>query len=440
MGLSSNAGLDQMVCEEDNIILNGVAPTSGFGQWIGLGANPAGAEITNPNDAGTTVTGLVPGNIYGFVWSLSNGACVDYDQDTTYVTVNLVETSEAGDLIVVCNAEETSLDANAPNAGSGIWSQPQAQADQGVLIVDINDPQTLVTGLLPDNTYKFTWTIPDNGCGEDSDDVFVQNSIGIAFAGMDKDTCGNGCVNLAASMPAVGFGKWSSPEITISFDNSTSATTRVCNLQQGENMFIWTINDGLCGDAGRDTVIIDYEMAPVAEDDIFTVSFAGVVDLDVAENDFAPNNFYINLVNQPQSGVIEENADGTFTYTANINFIGNDFFRYELCSDDCECSEATVQLNVGGDAKCEVPSIFTPNNDGINDAFVIPCLAANGAFVGNSLAIFNQWGDEVFRAAPYENNWEGTYNGQDLPAGTYYYIMDLANGEQPTTGFLIIQR
>ena len=94
---------------------------------------------------------------------------------------------------------------------------------------------------------------------------------------------------------------------------------------------------------------------------------------------------------------------------------------------------------VGGNATCTAPNIITPNGDGINDAFVIPCLET-GNFLQNEVSIFNQWGDEIYRSAPYNNDWRGTYNGEDVPAGTYYYVIAFDRNTEPTAGFLVIER
>ncbi|MCB0642899.1 MAG: gliding motility-associated C-terminal domain-containing protein, partial [Phaeodactylibacter sp.] len=58
----------------------------------------------------------------------------------------------------------------------------------------------------------------------------------------------------------------------------------------------------------------------------------------------------------------------------------------------------------------------------------------------NKVSIFNQWGDEVYQAAPYGNDWKGTYDGEDLPTGTYFFIVNLGDGSGPRTGFLVLQR
>ena len=122
------------------------------------------------------------------------------------------------------------------------------------------------------------------------------------------------------------------------------------------------------------------------------------------------------------------------------NFIGEIQLDYEICYTECEqiCSRATLFLDIGQNAECFVGNVFTPNGDGYNDILTVPCLESNN-FPQNSLTIFNQWGDELFSAAPYNNNWEGTHNGDQLPASTYYYILDLGDGSRPIQGFIVLE-
>ena len=67
-----------------------------------------------------------------------------------------------------------------------------------------------------------------------------------------------------------------------------------------------------------------------------------------------------------------------------------------------------------------IPNVITPNNDGFNDVWYIRDLEG---YPNNEVRIVNRWGDEVFEQTPYENKWAGTWKGQDLPGGTYYYIL-----------------
>ena len=69
-----------------------------------------------------------------------------------------------------------------------------------------------------------------------------------------------------------------------------------------------------------------------------------------------------------------------------------------------------------------IPNAITPNNDGANDFWEIKGLQY---FDHSEVIILNRWGDEVFTASPYLNDWRGTFNGKGLPEGTYYYILKL---------------
>ena len=64
---------------------------------------------------------------------------------------------------------------------------------------------------------------------------------------------------------------------------------------------------------------------------------------------------------------------------------------------------------------------FSPNQDGVNDVFYIGNI---GLYPDNSLEIYNRYGQKVLTKTPYNNDWAGNYLGNDLPSGTYFYILD----------------
>jgi gliding motility-associated-like protein len=78
----------------------------------------------------------------------------------------------------------------------------------------------------------------------------------------------------------------------------------------------------------------------------------------------------------------------------------------------------------------DIPEVFTPNGDPYNQQFEIKGL---DSYPNNSLQVFNRWGNPVYFAKPYKNDWQGIPNvagktGSDkLPTGTYYYILDLGD-------------
>jgi len=114
-------------------------------------------------------------------------------------------------------------------------------------------------------------------------------------------------------------------------------------------------------------------------------------------------------------------------YTPNTNFAGVDRLEYEICNVTCPgmvCDRAFVDITVD-DPNCFVPDAITPNGDGFNDVFTIPCAATNNI----GMKIFNRWGDKVFETERYTNNWAGTHDGELLPPGPYYYVLDDGSDE-----------
>lgn len=437
----AEAGLDILGCENQPVNLQAVTPTVGAGLWTLIVGNPTGVVIANPDDPTTMVSGLIPGQTYSFQWALSNGACLDYSLDTVEVFVDIVDDAEAGVDIDTCSVNTVALNAQQPSVGAGFWTQPSAQAQLGIVITDPNDPNTTITGLVPGNQYLFTWNLPDIGCGLSTDVMFVRVIDAEANAGFDYDDCGPGCTVLSASAPDVGVGLWSSPDAGISFSDPADPDAEACNLQTGQNIFIWTLNNGLCGDAGSDTIVVNFKYEPVGVNDTIIVPYGTRVEFSVTDNDDKPADFFVEIIEGPDHGVLETlSAEGGFAFIPDIRYAGADGFTYNICSDGCDCSTGRVVFIIGENAPCQIPTIITPNNDGINDYFVIPCLSDPANYPENEVSIFNQWGDEVFRAKPYLNNWQGTYSGENLPDGTYFFIVRFAEGIPVENGFLIIHR
>ncbi len=67
-----------------------------------------------------------------------------------------------------------------------------------------------------------------------------------------------------------------------------------------------------------------------------------------------------------------------------------------------------------------IRSLFTPNNDGMNDYWYIPDIEQYGTI---SVQIYNRFGKLLYKSSAYKNDWGGTYNGTPLPEAAYYYII-----------------
>jgi gliding motility-associated-like protein len=87
--------------------------------------------------------------------------------------------------------------------------------------------------------------------------------------------------------------------------------------------------------------------------------------------------------------------------------------------------------------KLQVPNVFTPNGDGINDKWIIELL---DSYIECKVEIFNRYGQMVFHSLGYAKPWDGTYQNKPVPAGTYYYIIDTKVGKQILSGFVDVVR
>jgi len=123
-----------------------------------------------------------------------------------------------------------------------------------------------------------------------------------------------------------------------------------------------------------------------------------------------------------------------------VKIFGTDVFEYEVCNAHClnQCDVAQVSVNVrdsGIDADCFAPNVITPNNDGMNDYLTIPCVETH---TKNDLKVFNRWGDLVHETETYNNDWAGTYDGNPLPNGTYFYLLRM--DDESMQGYFTIVR
>lgn len=107
----------------------------------------------------------------------------------------------------------------------------------------------------------------------------------------------------------------------------------------------------------------------------------------------------------------------------------------------CEVTD-TFTIDCAEDIPIGINQLLTPNGDGKNDVWILEDLYL---YPNHSVKVFNRWGELVYEAAPYLNDWAGTWetgsgDGSVLPSASYYYLFDpgLSTAE-PSRGFLEIQ-
>lgn len=105
--------------------------------------------------------------------------------------------------------------------------------------------------------------------------------------------------------------------------------------------------------------------------------------------------------------------------------------------NDCGSSAPSPPISIKA-ASCLffVPNAFTPNNDGTNDAFVIPDLENTV-----TLFVFDRWGKLVFESEAYNNDWDGRdLKGKSLPSDTYWYVLSVAGLSKEIKGHVFLKR
>lgn len=102
----------------------------------------------------------------------------------------------------------------------------------------------------------------------------------------------------------------------------------------------------------------------------------------------------------------------------------------------CSASDSVIVI-LNGDIILTIYDIITPNGDGFNDTWYIENILN---YPNNNLSVFNRYGQPVYEKTGYVNDWDGTFNGDPLPDGAYYYVLELTDSGTIYKGALNIVR
>jgi large repetitive protein len=129
---------------------------------------------------------------------------------------------------------------------------------------------------------------------------------------------------------------------------------------------------------------------------------------------------------------------GSTSKTCMVNDPGT--YWVTVTSGGCSNTDTIAIYEKDCDAGLEMPNVFTPNGDGVNDAFR-PTVMKNIA--EGSLVICNRWGVQLYAIDDPALGWDGTINGVVCSEGVYFWIAeytDLFGERQKLTGMLTLLR
>ncbi len=287
--------------------------------------------------------------------------------------------------------------------------------DRGVYMVQITDSLTGCTSEYA-SVYLFVNEFPDN--------VSATN---------DGPACEGESISLSATTIFNATYEWYKDGDLVGSDRVTTISNLDPNADAGEYDVIVTLlgDDGTpCATSsvdGADTAstIVVVHPNPIANaGPDTTIEQGGQVQLMGSEENGNPGIIYAWTPTIELEGEIANIENPT-----TIELIDTGAHHFELTVTDANaCSDVdSVTVTVIPQEVPEFPDIYTPNGDGINDTWVIPFIENLSDY---TLNIYARGGALLYTTTAYANDWDGTYEGDDLPDGPYWYVVRLADGTE----------
>lgn len=409
-----------------------------------------------PENGTATDLGIIDGDTATIIWDGPLGfyslkvSVLDGNGCISDTIIQQIEIIEPGDFIINAGRDTTIGICSIYNLKATLEKQPEMTYsylwEPGN---NLDDPTSATPIFTPGSTTFFKLTVTNSTGETETDSVIITVSELIANAGDNMGMYENSPVMLDAtgcSGEDLSF-LWTTIDGAIDEGEDTAFP-----IVSGYGYYYLQLKDKYnC--IALDTVNVFETMPPpVGENDFDTTYFGHELIIDVLKNDsipeglFDPSSMYI--AEQPFYGTayIDYN-DFTVHYRPDLGFSGTDIFEYQYCDTFKNCTYANVYVYVN-DYDFLIPDAFSPNGDGINDYFEIIGIKQ---FAENKISIFNRWGNKVYESVRYGISstplfWDGKSNtgflmgNEDLPSGTYYYVLKLGRSEKPVAGSIYLDR
>ena len=227
----------------------------------------------------------------------------------------------------------------------------------------------------------------------------------------DENLCTDGFVTLTAiSVQATSF-MWSNGDTTQSIQVSTVGSYTVV-----------VMNEFGCDAESPAVDVEEGNCPPLARNDFNNTTVDTPVDGDVSTNDSDPDGDPLTFTqtSTPSNGTVVFNPDGTYTYTPNPGFVGEDEFNYVTCDNGAPslCDSATVYIEVIDDPKDPYNNPPVANAD---DYVTYVDLPFDGTVITNDFD--PDTADIITVTAVISGTSNGTLTGVN-PDGTFNYSPD----------------
>jgi gliding motility-associated-like protein len=337
------AGADQTICAT-GATLSANTPAVGTGVWTVYAGS---GNVTSPTSYTSNVNGLNTG-LNVFVWTISNGVCPS-SSDTLKINVYAQPApANAGSDQFLCSVTNTTLTANIPIEGTGIWTVLSGTSTVTSPVTNT----TSVTGLsLGQNA--FVWTISNGSCPSSKDTVYVQVDANPspAVVAINQSICVS-TVTLSATGPSVGTGTWSLLSGSGTIASPATNTTSVTGLSVGQNNFLWTVSNGVCTPTSN-TLTIQVDAVPSVASGIVNQNICASATLLNANNPTVGSGTWSVISG---GGTISSLHTNTTSVTGLS--IGQNLFVWSITNGVCPASTDTFKVKVDA-----VPSPATAGGD-----------------------------------------------------------------------------
>ncbi len=307
-----------------------------------------------------------------------------------------------------------------------VFDTPTAADNCGIAqVVQIEGPASGTMFPLGENVITFEATDVNGNVSTCSFTIDVLYNAPRPEAGADQNTCEETTTTLFGNDPEDAVGTWFLLEGQGDIQDENNATTEVTNLGEGENVFMWQLDPENGCEIKTDTVVVYVEPGVFVE--------AGS-DL-LLEN---TGSGMLNSITEPPGGdIVWSPQEGLSCVDCNNPIASPEettqYFITYTTALGCEKTDS-VMVRVF----FEFPNTITPDGDGTNDVWNIPGIQD---YPEAYVTIYNRWGNLVFESVGYNEPWNGNKNGEELPTGSYFFIIDYkVEGKEVLNGTVNIIR